>query len=99
MIKDIGRRVDEALIDPEVRQAKIDKKQREEELCKLAPWERHLEENLGLKTWAAANPGPAQQQRDKFLKDPKNKSICAGSSFSSEKYSDGGFVQDLVPFE
>ena len=37
MIKDIGRRVDEALIDPEVRQAKIDKKQREVELCKLAP--------------------------------------------------------------
>ena len=98
MIKDIGRRVDEALIDPEVRQAKIGKKQREESL-QIGSMGALLEENPGLQTWAAANPGPAQQQRDKILKDPKNKSICAGSSFSSEKYSDGGFVQDLVPFE
>ena len=56
-----------------VRQAKV---QRERELCALGPWKKYLEENPRMKAWAAANPGPAESQKKKFMADPKNQRSC-----------------------
>ena len=64
------------------RQLKI---QREKELCALGPWNRYLEENPGMKAWAAANPGPAENQKKKFMADPKNQGSCNGSNFSGRR--------------
>lgn len=80
MIQSIERRVANALVSPEERQAKIDKEKREAELCAMAPWQRYLEENPGIKAWAKANPEPAKAQKQKFLADPKNGVSCSVKS-------------------
>lgn len=73
MSSSIVRRVKEALVDPEVRKAEIAKKRREAELARMAPWDRHLEENPQLKTWVKANPAQAEKAREKFLADLEKK--------------------------
>ena len=80
MINAIERRVADALVSPEEKQAQLDKEKREKELCALGPWLRYLEENPGMKIWAEANPGPAEDKKKKFLADPKNQVSCGGSS-------------------
>ena len=87
MIKSIERRVANALVSPEERQAKIDQEKREAELCAMAPWQRYLEENPGIKAWAKANPGPAKAQKQKFLADPKNGVSCSVKSPSPRSNS------------
>lgn len=76
MINAIKRRVADALVSPEEKQAQLDKEKREKELCAMAPWQRYLEENPGMRQWAEANPGPAEAKKKKFLADPKNKTTC-----------------------
>ncbi len=75
MSSSIVRRVKEALVDPEVRKAEIAKKRREAELARMAPWDRHLEENPQLKQWVKANPAQAQKAREKFLADLEKNSV------------------------
>ena len=76
MINAIKRRVADALVSPEEKQAQLDKEKREKELCEMAPWQRYLEENPGMKQWAEANPGPAAVKKKKFLANPKNQTTC-----------------------
>ena len=76
MIDAIEKRVADTLISPEEKQAQLDKEKREKELCEMAPWQRYLEENPGIKQWADANPGPAEAKKKKFLANPKNKTTC-----------------------
>jgi len=76
MINAIKRRVADALVSPEEKQAQLDKEKREKELCEMAPWQRYLEENPGMKQWAEANPGPAEAKKKKFLANPKNQTTC-----------------------
>lgn len=83
LVRSIGRRAEEALVDPAVRKTEIGKQKREAELARMAPWERHLEENPQLKAWAKANPVQAQKAREKFLADLEKK-----KSESGVKYSD-----------
>lgn len=71
MVTAISRRVSDALVDPRVREAELAKQRREDELSRLAPWQRHLEENPQLKRWAEANPKQAEKAREKFLSDLK----------------------------
>jgi hypothetical protein len=73
----------------EERTAKL---KREQELCALGPWNRYLEENPNMKTWASANPKAAAEAKAKFIKDPKNKADCSvgiydlGNSTSSPSF-------------
>lgn len=83
IVASITRRVDEALVDPEARKAELAKKQREEELARLAPWERHLEENPKLKEWVKANPEQGSKAREKFLADLEKKKTNSTPDFSS----------------
>ena len=87
MINAIERRVADALVSPEEKQAQLDKEKREKELCEMAPWQRYLEENPGMKQWAEANPGPAEAKKKKFLGNPKNQTTCQaqanGESFGA----------------
>lgn len=76
MINAIEKRVADALVSPEEKQAQLDKEKREKELCEMAPWQRYLEENPGMKQWAEANPGPAEAKKKKFLANPKNQTTC-----------------------
>jgi len=66
--------------------ARVAKIKREQELCALGPWNRYLEENPGMKAWAAANPGPAEAQKKKYLQNPKNQASCSGISSRQIKY-------------
>lgn len=68
MINAIIQRINNALVDPKVRAAELEKQKRDEELARLDPWERHLEKNPALKKWAEANPTAAAKEREKFLK-------------------------------
>tara|TARA_Y100001933_G_scaffold239315_1_gene263757 strand:+ start:242 stop:1171 length:930 start_codon:yes stop_codon:yes gene_type:complete len=61
---------------------KAKKIQREQELCALGPWKKYLEENPVMKSWAKANPGPAEAAKKKFLADPENQVSCGSSSIS-----------------
>ena len=81
MIDQIQRYIAELSIDPKVKAKQIKEKKLRQELCKLEPWSRYLEENPGMKAWAEANPGPAEKQRQKFLAEPKN-SVSCGSNES-----------------
>jgi hypothetical protein len=89
MINAIERRIENALVSPEEKQAQLDKEKREKELCEMEPWQRYLEENPGIKEWAEANPGPAEAQKKKFLADPNNQNTCGG--YSSDKYKFGAY--------
>ena len=51
--------------EKEIEEAK--EAQRQQELSKMGPWIRHLEENPNLKRWAEANPAAAAKEREKFL--------------------------------
>jgi len=53
---------------------------REQELCALGPWNRYLEENPGMKAWAEANPGLADDKKKEILADPNSKKACAGTN-------------------
>ena len=81
MSASIIRRVNEALVDPDVRKAEIEKRRRELELARMAPWDRHLEENPQLKAWVKANPAQAQKAREKFLSDLEKKSREKNTDF------------------
>lgn len=52
---------------------------RERELCAMGPWNRYLEENPGIKKWAAANPAAAEAAKAKYLANPKNQADCTPS--------------------
>ena len=52
------------------------KAERDRELCAMGPWNRYLEENPGIKKWAATNTAMAEAKKKKFLADPKNQSNC-----------------------
>ena len=43
------------------------KRKREEEMARMEPWEKHLEENPKLKEWVNANPKVAEIEKAKFL--------------------------------
>ena len=82
LVRSISRRVDEALVDPEVRKAELTKQKREAELARMAPWDRHLEENPQLKAWVKANPAQAEKAREKFLADLEKKNSGSKPSYS-----------------
>ena len=70
----IIRRVNEALVDPEVKLKRLEQakklrqqKLRLQELERMEPWSRRLEENPGLKAWAEANPEAAEKEKERFL--------------------------------
>ena len=74
MVGSINRRVADALVDPEVRKAELERKQKEEALAKLEPWLRHLKENPKLKKWVDANPSAGKAFRAKWeIDQQKNK--------------------------
>jgi hypothetical protein len=52
---------------------------RERELCAMGPWNRYLEENPGVKKWAAANLAAADAAKAKYLANPKNQADCKPS--------------------
>jgi hypothetical protein len=82
LVRSISRRVDEALVDPEVRKAELARKKREAELSRMAPWDRHLEENPQLKAWVKANPAQAEKAREKFLADLEKKNSEKKADYS-----------------
>ena len=90
MTVSITRRVQDALVDPEARKAEIAKKKREEELAKMGPWLRYLEENPKIKKWMEANPAAGEKEKAKFLKKqvPQSK--------GTEYYNSGSW--DSSPF-
>lgn len=79
----INSRAQEALVEPEVRKAELARKQRGDELARLAPWERHLEENPKLKEWVKANPGQGIKAREKFLIEQSQKQSKQNTGFPS----------------
>lgn len=79
MVSAIRRRVDDALIDPEVKKAQLEKARREAELARMGPWLRHLEENPNLKKWAEANPAAAEKAKEKFLNNLSSKDRKTGN--------------------
>jgi hypothetical protein len=92
MSSSIVRRVKEALVDPEVRKAEIAKQKREEELAKMGPWLRYLEENPKLKKWAELNPAAAEKEKVKFLKKHSSQSQgLEGHSFGTWASPANGF--------
>jgi hypothetical protein len=83
MMSNVVRVLDEGAISPAEIAAQIKAKQeleakatRERELCAMGPWNRYLEENPGIKKWAAANPAAADAAKAKYLANPKNKADC-----------------------
>lgn len=88
MLAYIRRVLDDGSISPEeIAQREKEKQerearlQREKELCAMGPWNRYLEENPAMRTWAAANPVAAEAQKKKFLANPKNQASCSQSSY------------------
>ena len=84
MIDSIQEYISELATDPKVKAQRLAEEKRRLELCQLAPWDRYLEENPGVKEWVLANPTLAEQRKQKFLKKPENKTSCGGieSSYS-----------------
>ena len=51
MIDSIQEYISELATDPKVRAQRLAEEKRRLELCQLAPWDRYLEENPGVKEW------------------------------------------------
>lgn len=49
---------------------------REQELCKMGPWNRRLEEDPNLKAWANANPSAAKEAMKKFNDKESSNTNC-----------------------
>lgn len=49
---------------------------REQELCKMGPWNRRLEEDPNLKAWASANPSAAKEAMKKFNDKESSNTDC-----------------------
>lgn len=86
MVNSIQRRVAEALIDPEVRKAELDKKKKERELCEMGPWNRRLEEDPKLKAWAKANPAAAKEEMKKYIAKEGGKKNCSAVELNYSNY-------------
>ena len=86
MVDSIRRRVNEALVDPEVRKAELKTKRKEKELCEMGPWNRRLEEDPKLKAWAKANPSAAREAKEKYLAKEGNSSNCSGFELNNRNF-------------
>jgi len=86
MLNSIKRRVAEALVDPEVRKAELEKKKKERELCEMGPWNRRLEEDPKLKAWAMANPAAAKVEMKKYVTKEGSKKNCSTVEFNYSNY-------------
>ncbi|QNI68488.1 hypothetical protein [Synechococcus sp. BMK-MC-1] len=79
------RRLEQASIDPKIIAAQEAEAERQRELAELTAWERHLEENPGLKAWAEANPSLAEQKRKEWA--TKNPSAVKSMPFPTNPIS------------
>ena len=65
-------------------------------LANLGPWQRHLEENPGLKAWAAANPEAAKREQEKFNRKNSSDPVIIPALPNSMPYLQGSVVEDYL---
>jgi len=86
MTTSIITRVTDALVDPEIRKKEMAQKKREDELAKMGPWLRYLEENPKLKKWIQANPTAGEKEKEKFLKKQTPKPAVTAGYFTPSQW-------------
>lgn len=69
-------------VDPAVIAAQEKERARQRELAELSAWQRHFEENPGLKEWSAANPALAEAKRKEWAaKNPEKTYQCVSCTY------------------
>ena len=98
MVGSINRRVADALVDPKVRKAELERKKKERELCEMGPWNRKLEEDPKLKAWAKANPSAAKTEMKRYIAKDGSKGSCSNLEFNyAPKSSSVKVCADVKP--